>query len=85
MFYPAAWEGRATVVGFNLPFDISRIAIAAAEGRGPESARLLLHPRRGQPAPRGIAERRHVPRVQVKHVNSHAAFIHFGSAMQQTR
>jgi hypothetical protein len=83
IFYPAAWEGRATVVGFNLPFDISRIAIAAAEGRGRNLRGFSFTLAAGNQA-KGYLERRHVPRVQIKHVNSHAAFIHFGSALQQT-
>jgi hypothetical protein len=82
VFYPAAWEGRAAVVGFNLPFDLSRIAIAAAEGRGRNLRGFSFTLAAGNPA-KGYAERRHVPRVQVKHVNAHAAFIGFGSALQQ--
>jgi hypothetical protein len=34
VFYKAAYKNRAAVVGFNLPFDLSRFAIAATEGRG---------------------------------------------------
>jgi hypothetical protein len=83
VFYPAAWEGRATVVGFNLPFDLSRIAIAAAEGRGRNLRGFSFTFAEGNRT-KGHTERRHVPRVQVKHLNSHAAFIHFASALQQT-
>jgi hypothetical protein len=83
VFYPAAWEGRTVVVGFNLPFDVSRIAIAAAEGRGRNLRGFSFTLAEGNRA-KGHKERRHVPRVQVKHINSHAAFIHLGSAMQQT-
>jgi hypothetical protein len=83
VFYPAAWEGRATVVGFNLPFDLSRIAINAAEGRRGNRRGFSFTLAEGNQA-KGYRERRHVPRVQVKHVNAHAAFIRFGSAMQQT-
>jgi hypothetical protein len=83
MFYPAAWETRATVVGFNLPFDLSRIAIAAAEGRGRNLRGFSFALAAGNAA-KGYTERRHVPRVQVKHINGHAAFIHFGTALGQT-
>jgi hypothetical protein len=81
VFYPAAWEGRATVVGFNLPFDISRIAIGVSEGRGRNLRGFSFYLAAGNAA-KGYKERRHVPRVLVKHVNSHAAFIHFGKAYQ---
>jgi hypothetical protein len=33
-FYKAVYKGRALLVGFNLPFDLSRIAIAARPARG---------------------------------------------------
>jgi hypothetical protein len=83
VFYPAAWQNRAAVVGFNLPFDLSRVAIAAAEGRGRNLRGFSFTLAAGNPA-KGYTERRHVPRVQVKHVNAHAAFIGFGSALAQT-
>ncbi len=83
VFYPAAWENRATVVGFNLPFDLSRVAVAAAEGRGRNLRGFSFILAAGNAA-KGYTERRHVPRVLVKHMNSHAAFIRFSSAMQQT-
>jgi hypothetical protein len=81
VFYPAAWESRATVVGFNLPFDISRLAIGVSEGRGRNLRGFSFYLAAGNAA-KGYKERRHVPRVLVKHVNSHAAFIHFGKAYQ---
>ena len=34
VLWPAAARARATVVGFNLPFDLSRLAVHAAEARG---------------------------------------------------
>ena len=34
-FYFAAYKGRCLVVGFNLPFDLSRIARGFSEARGP--------------------------------------------------
>src|SRR5271165_3940384 len=33
VFFGAAYRARARVVGFNLPFDLSRLAIRATEGR----------------------------------------------------
>jgi hypothetical protein len=34
VFYPAAYGNRALVAGFNLPFDVSRLASASKESRG---------------------------------------------------
>ena len=34
VLWPAAARARATVVGFNLPFDLSRLAVHAGEARG---------------------------------------------------
>jgi hypothetical protein len=62
-----AYTRGATLVGFNLPFDISRIAT----GHG--SARYHMH---------GgfsflLTPRREHPRTRVKHLNGHAALIDF--------
>lgn len=37
VLYPLAVKARALVIGFNLPFDISRIAVDVGEGRGQNS------------------------------------------------
>lgn len=84
VFYPAAYDARATVVGFNLPFDIARLAIDAAEGRGRNLRGFSFTLARGNEA-KGYKEQKHKPRVTVKHLNSHTAFIRFSSAYQATQ
>ena len=68
VIYGFGYDLRATFVGFNLPFDISRLAIGynSARGlpmRGGFSFRLHHDPRK--------------PRIQVKHLSSRCALIRF--------
>ncbi len=78
--FGAGWLGKARVVGFNLPFDLSRLAIAWTEGRGRNLNGFSFILAAGV---HGHAERKHRPRVQIKHLNSHRAQISFSSAMGQ--
>jgi hypothetical protein len=68
IFYGIAYEYRATIIGFNLPFDISRLAVNHGSARGK--------------AMRGgfsfqLSEDRYKLRVQVKHLSARAALIQF--------
>jgi len=78
--FGAGWLGKARIVGFNLPFDLSRLAIDWTEGRGRNLngfSFILAAGTHGHP------ERKHRPRVQIKHLNSHRAQISFSSALGQ--
>jgi hypothetical protein len=68
VFYKLAYELRATIVGFNLPFDISRLAV------GHNSARR--RPMRGDFSFQ-LSENRWRPRIQVKHLSRRASMIRF--------
>ncbi len=67
VFFPCVYELRGLCVGFNLPFDLSRIAIehgsARREMRGGFSLKL--------------SENRYRPPVQVKHLSNRSALIRF--------
>lgn len=68
VFFGIGYELRATIVGFNLPFDISRLTIGHGVSRGKSmkggfSFRLSPHKWR--------------PRIQVKHLSSTVALIRF--------
>jgi hypothetical protein len=68
VFYGVGYGCRATIVGFNLPFDLSRLAIrhGSARGRtmrGGFTFQLSQNPWR--------------PRVQIKHLSARAALIQF--------
>jgi hypothetical protein len=74
IFYKLAYEFRATIVGFNLPFDISRLAIGHSAARrrpmrGGFSFQLSPYPWR--------------PRVQVKHLSRRAALSRFAAPPRQ--
>jgi hypothetical protein len=83
VLFAAAWQGRTRVVGFNLPFDLSRIAIDCSPGRGANRDGFSFILAAGNAA-KGYKERKHRPRVQVKHLNAHRAQISFTAAMGAT-
>lgn len=73
IFYGIGYACRATIVGFNLPFDISRIAIghnpARNEMRGGFSFTLSQNP--------------YQPHVRVRHISQRSAFIRFAGLPKQ--
>lgn len=83
--YRAAYKGRCLVVGFNLPFDLSRVAFAAATARGRFAGGFSLslwsyldknaHKR---PNP-------HRPRVGIKHIDSKRALKGFTTCLNPDR
>ncbi|MBB36984.1 MAG: hypothetical protein CME88_16940 [Hirschia sp.] len=73
VFMRLAYEARATVVGFNLPFDLSRVALSAGEARGGMRGGFsfnLMHSKRFAP-------------VRVKHLSSTASLIDFATPAEQ--
>jgi hypothetical protein len=76
-FYDVAYETRALIVGFNLPFDLSRLANDVAPARGDMvggfSLGLWSYRKAGGPA------RHHPfrPRLAIKHIDSKRALISF--------
>jgi len=78
IFYGVGYKYRASIVGFNLPFDISRLAIGHAPARGTRYNKLM----------RGgftfkLSDNHWQPRVQIKHVSSRNAFIQFAATREQ--
>ncbi len=74
VFFGIGYDLRATIAGFNLPFDLSRLAIGhdSARGktmRGGFSLQLSPDPRRA--------------RIQVKHLSRRAALIRFTAPARQ--
>lgn len=79
-FFGRAWQFRATVIGFNLPFDISRLAISHASARSPTGADVA--------AMRGgftfkLSSQKIYPNIRVKHMSRKAALISFAKPMGQ--
>jgi hypothetical protein len=70
VFFPIMWERRGTVIGFNLPFDLTRLAIdhSAARTRGRDTSM------RGGFSLQ-LSKDPSWPHVQIKRINPRAAFI----------
>jgi DNA polymerase III epsilon subunit-like protein len=78
VFWPTAFEARALVVGFNLPFDLSRLAVRCGEARGPfRGGFSFVLGTQDDKRSDGNSENRYRPRVRVKHLDSKRAFIRF--------
>jgi transcriptional regulator with XRE-family HTH domain len=74
VFYGIGYDLGATIVGFNLPFDLSRLAIRHASARGQTM--------RGGFSFQLSADKRR-PAVQVKHLSRRAALIRFAAKRGQ--
>jgi hypothetical protein len=74
VFFKFGYELRATIVGFNLPFDVSRLAVR----HGPARRR----PMRGGFSFQ-LSENRWLPRVQLKHLSRRASMIRFTAPRRQ--
>lgn len=68
VFYGIAYDLRATIVGFNLPFDLSRLAIRHGSARGKTMRGGFTFQLSSDPWK---------PRVQVKHLSGRASLIQF--------
>jgi hypothetical protein len=74
VFYGVAYDFRANIVGFNLPFDLSRLAIwhGSAHGKKVKGGFSLK-----------LSNNSWKPRVQVRHLNSRAALMQFALPAKQ--
>ncbi len=78
VFYGVGYALRATIVGFNLPFDISRLAIDHSTARASPWNKVM----RGGFSFK-LSENEENPRVQIKHVSSRDSFIQFAATKGQ--
>jgi hypothetical protein len=74
VYYGIAYEFRANIVGFNLPFDLSRLAVwhHSAHGKTMKGGFSLK-----------LSNNSWKPRVQVRHLNSRAALMQFALPAKQ--
>jgi hypothetical protein len=79
VFYRVAWEAEALVVGFNLPFDLTRIATYAGEARGIFRGGFSLALSGWRDPDGRWREDKQLPRVRIKHIDSKRSFIGFAS------
>ncbi|HUF97155.1 MAG TPA: hypothetical protein VMM60_03425 [Ilumatobacter sp.] len=74
------YRNQATIVGYNLPFDLSRLAIKAAPARGRNRGgiSLQLWDHNGQ-------EHKYRPRLLLRHIDRYRTLIQFSSTMDRTQ
>ena len=80
LLFQAAYRTRARVVGFNLPFDLSRLALGWTAGRGRFRGGFSFYFWAGDVS-RNFKERRQRPRIAVKPLDTKGAFIEFKKAL----
>lgn len=68
IFFGKAYERRAAIIGFNLPFDISRLAIKCGSARGKTMKGGFTFT---------LSENRYWPHIQIKHLSSHNSLMQF--------
>lgn len=68
MLFDRAYDLRASIVGFNLPFDLSRLAIKHGSARGKTMRGGFTFK---------LSEKRWRPAIQVRHLNARASLIQF--------
>ncbi len=73
VFLKIAYLRRGVVVGFNLPFDLSRIAIKHGAARGPMRGGFTFH----------LSRYKSDPQIRVKHLSARAALIDFAQPAKQ--
>lgn len=74
VFYRYAFLRRGMIVGFNLPFDISRLAIDHATARAKDMEDGFSFK---------LSEKRYLPRILIEHRNQRSAFIRFAASEGQ--
>jgi len=72
IFYPEVYVQGALCVGFNLPFDLSRIAVQANPGKGKHRRSFRLK----------LSFRVDLPDLRIESISSRAAFIQFAPKMK---
>ena len=72
VFYPYVYQIRAKCVGFNLPFDLSRLAISFGKARKFHGGLSLK-----------LSENLAYPNIRIKSLNSKASFIEFSKPVRK--
>ena len=80
VFFGRAYQWRATIIGFNLPFDISRLAIKHGTARNPLEAEKTTM--RGAFTFK-LSDQKIYPNIRVKHLSQKASLISFAATMGQ--
>ena len=79
VLWPTAYKARGLIVGFNLPFDLSRLAFACGKARGWYRGGFSLSLWEYFDSKRNrYFDDPFRPRIRIKHINSKMAFIGLG-------
>jgi hypothetical protein len=81
-FYLAAYKARSLVVGFNLPFDLSRLACRVGKARGRYAGGFSLALWDYQDQGGAWQVNKHRPRIAIKHIDSKRAIIAFTKTLK---
>jgi len=73
VFYRIGYELRASIIGFNLPFDLSRLALDHNPARRGMKGGFTFR----------LSEDKYQARVQIRHINRRASFIQFAGKRVQ--
>ena len=79
-FYEATYKARCLLVGFNLPFDLSRLAFNVGEARDDFAGGFSLAIWDRTLADESIVENKFRPRITIKHIDSKRALKSFTKA-----
>ena len=74
VFYQNVYQRRAVCVGFNLPFDISRMAISSSTSKKDKNSFSFK-----------LSDKLYDPRVTIKHIDSKSSFIGFTKPFSKNR
>ena len=80
VFFARGWRLRATIVGFNLPFDIARLALSHGTARTPQGD--VANAMQGGFTFK-LSRQKIFPNIRVKHMSRKAALISFAAPMGQ--
>ena len=72
VFYPYVYEARAKCVGFDLPYELSRLAASWGTARKIQDAFSI----------KLVEDRPRLPAIKIKSINSNAAFIQFATPLR---
>lgn len=75
MIFRRAYQLRARIIGFNLPFDISRIAISHGVARGSMYGGFTFT----------LSSKQYWPHIRVKHLSRRCAFVDFAAPRRQRK
>jgi hypothetical protein len=74
VFYQNVFKRRAVCVGFNLPFDISRMAISSGTSKNDRNSFSFK-----------LSDKLYDPRITIKHIDSKSSFIGFTKPLVKNR